>query len=159
MPKCGDFGHLKKDGQPCGFIIPEGARICAFHSRTPQQRRELALKGSFNASLKAALPDDFEIGELSTPEDMKAFLRKMLPHVLKKPMERWRSAEARGWFGFLVELDRNRVQEKLADAVLAVQHGGQSLILLQQFLDGAADSRRKLPSRVKPVPMESEISS
>ena len=90
---------------------------------------------------------------------MKAFLKKMIPHVLQKPIDRWRSAEARGWFGHLVELDRNRVQEKLADAVLASTHGGQSLIFLNQFLEGAADGRRKLPARVKALPNEAEGAS
>ncbi len=148
--KCGDFGHLKKDGTPCGFSIPEGQTICAYHSRDHEGRRALAMKGALNASLKQMLPEEFEIGELVTTEDMKAFLKKMIPYVLKKPIEKWRSAEARGWFGHLVELDRNRVQEKLADAVLMAQHGGQSLIFLNQFLEGGTEGRKKLPPRFEP---------
>jgi hypothetical protein len=117
------------------------------------------MRGALNASLKQVLPEDFELGDLSTIEDMKAFLRKMIPHVLQKPIERWRSAEARGWFGHLVELDRNRVQEKLADAVLTAQHGGQSLVFLNQFLDGSMEGRRKIPARVKALSNESELAS
>ena len=117
------------------------------------------MKGALNASLKHVLPDDFEIGVLMTTDDMKAFLKKMIPHVLKHPIERWRSAEARGWFGHLVELDRNRVQEKLADAVLAAQHGGQSLVFLNQFLESPVEGRRKIPARVKALTDEAEVVS
>jgi hypothetical protein len=132
---------------------------CKFHTSTPEELHDIAMRGALGASLKQVLPEDFELGDLSTIEDMKAFLRKMIPHVLQKPIERWRSAEARGWFGHLVELDRNRVQEKLADAVLTAQHGGQSLVFLNQFLDGSMEGRRKIPARVKALSNESELAS
>lgn len=152
MPICGDRGFLTKSGKPCGQSISEESKGCVFHTSTPEERKAIAMKGAFNASLKNVLPSDFDIGTLETPEDMKAFLKRILPHVLKQPIEKWRSQEARGWFGFLVELDRNRVTEKLADAVLTAQHGGQSLIFLNQFLEGSADGRRKLPPRFTPLP-------
>ena len=157
MPKCGDHGFLTKAGKPCGQSISPEARGCVFHLATPEERKAIALKGAFNASLKNVLPEDFEIGTLETPEDMKAFLKRIIPFVLKMPIEKWRSQEARGWFSFLVELDRNRVTEKLADAVLTAQHGGQSLVFLNQFLEGGPDSKRRLPSRrVHVVPADSE---
>jgi hypothetical protein len=160
LPKCGEVaGFLTKHGKPCGQSINPESKGCKFHLSTPAERHDIAMKGALNASLKHVLPDDFDIGELVTIEDMKAFLKKMIPHVLKHPIERWRSAEARGWFGHLVELDRNRVQEKLADAVLTAQHGGQSLVFLNQFLDGSLESRRKIPSRVKALTDESELAS
>ena len=159
MPKCGDFGHLTKAGTPCGFSIPEGKTICAYHSRTPAERHDLAMKGALNASLKQVLPDEIDIGELNTPDDLKVFIKKMVVWVLKKPIERWRTAEARGWLSLRNEIDKTEATNRLADAVLTAQHGGQSLIFLQQFLDGTADGRRKLPSRVKVLPSEAEMAS
>ena len=159
MPKCGDFGHLKKDGSPCGFSIPEGKTICAYHSRDTEGRRTLAMKGALNASLKQTLPEDFEIGELQTTEDLKAFIKKMLEWVLKKPIERWRAGEARGLLSLIVQIDQVQATQKLADAVLTAQHGGQSLVFLNQFLDGSPDGRRKIPPRVKVLPPDPELAS
>ena len=159
MPKCGELGFVAKSGKPCGQSISETSKGCKFHTSTPAERHDIAMKGALSASLKQTLPEEFDVGELSTIEDMKAFLKKMIPYVLKKPIERWRSAEARGWFGHMVELDRNRVQEKLADAVLAAQHGGQSLIFMNQFFEDPPESRRKIPLRVKAIPQESEHAS
>ncbi len=159
MPKCGEFGHLKKDGTPCGFSIPEGKTICAYHSRTPAERHTLAMKGALNASLKQVLPEDVEIGDLNTAEELKAFIKTMLVWVLKKPIERWRAAEARGWVSLRVQIDQAEATQKLADAVLTAQHGGQSLVFLNQFLEGGPESRRKIPSRVKALTDESELAS
>lgn len=152
MATCGDFGHLKKDGTPCGFSIPEGKTICAFHSRDAEGRRALAMKGALSSSLKQTLPADFEIGELTTTDELKAFIKRMLEWVLKKPIERWRAAEARGLLSLVVQIDQVTATQKLADAVLTAQHGGQSLVFLNQFLDGSPDGRRKIPSRVKMLP-------
>lgn len=159
MQKCGDFGHVKKDGSPCGFRIPHGKTICAYHSRTPAERRDLAMKGVFNARLKQVLPENFEIGALETTADLKSFIKKMVVHVLKKPIEKWRAAEARGWFALRIEVDKVEANNKLADAVLTAQHGGQSLVFLNQFLEGGAESRRKLPGKVKVIPEDSEVAS
>lgn len=159
MPKCGDFGHLKKNGAPCGFSIPEGKTICAFHGRTPAERHDLAMKGALSASLKQTLPDEFEIGELQTPDDVKAFVRKMLHWVLKKPIERWRAAEARGLLSVFVQIDQVQATQRLADAVLTAQHGGQSLVFMNQFLESPADGRRKIPARVKVLTDDSELVS
>jgi hypothetical protein len=158
LPKCGDFGHLKKDGSPCGFSIPEGRTICAYHSRNADERKALAMKGAASASLKHTLPEDFEIGELQTTEELKAFIRKMLEWVLKKPIERWRAGEARGLLSLIVQIDQVQATQKLADAVLTAQHGGQSLVFLNQFLEGGSESRRKLPSKVKLIP-DQEVAS
>lgn len=159
MPKCGDFGHLKKNGAPCGFSIPEGKTICAFHGRTPAERHDLAMKGALSASLKQTLPDEFEIGELQTPDDVKAFVRKMLHWVLKKPIERWRAAEARGLLSVFVQIDQVQATQRLADAVLTAQHGGQSLVFMNQFLESPADGRRKIPARGKALTDDAELVS
>jgi len=145
LPKCGDFGHLKKDGTACGFVLPEGKTICAYHSRDAEGRRTLAMKGALNASLKQVVPEDFEIGPLQTADDVKAFVRSMLHWVLKKPIERWRAAEARGLLSLFVQIEQVQATQRLADAVLTAQHGGQSLIFLNQFRDGSPDGRRKIP--------------
>jgi hypothetical protein len=159
LAKCGDFGNLTKAGSPCGFSIPEGKTICAYHSRTPAERHDLAMKGALNASLKQTLPDDFEMGALQTADDVKTFVRTMLQWVLKKPIERWRAAEARGLLGLFVQIEQVQATQRLADAVLTSTHGGQSLVFLNQFMEGAPDGRRKIPSRVKTLTDEPELAS
>jgi hypothetical protein len=89
-----------------------------------------------SASLKQSLPEEFEIGELQSPDEVKALLVRMMRHVLKKPIERWRSVEARGYLSLFVEMGKIEKLDKLADAVLTAQHGGQSLVFLNP-LDGS----------------------
>ena len=159
MPKCGDLGFLTKAGRPCGQSISETSKGCTFHTSTPAERHDIAMKGALSASLKQTLPEEFEIGDLRTPDDVKAFVRKMLHWVLKKPIERWRAAEARGLLSVFVQIDQAQATQRLADAVLTAQHGGQSLVFLNQYLDGSMEGRRKLPGRVKAVTDASELAS
>ncbi len=156
MATCGEKGFRRKDGAPCGQSISPTAAGCKFHLATPAERHDIAMKGALSASLKQALPEELEIGALDTIDDVKRFLRSMVQWVLKRPIDRWRMAEARGLLSLYVQIEQVQATQRLADAVLTSTHGGQSLVFLNQFLEGGADTRRKLPGRIKVLPENTE---
>jgi hypothetical protein len=78
--KCGELGFTTAEGTLCGQNIPPGAKGCLWHSRTPQERRELAIKGSFASRRKhpPVLPSDTSAPVLDNPAGVRQLIAETI---------------------------------------------------------------------------------
>ena len=73
---CGERGHTTNDGRPCGQVIGEHDTACIWHRRTPEERRALALKGTFASRMKHTpiLPSDTAAPVLDNPAGVRQLI-------------------------------------------------------------------------------------
>jgi hypothetical protein len=151
LKTCGQLGFTNDEGDPCGYRIGNkdytAKRPCPHHRKNRTKARVFQMKGAIAAKMRGVLPATFPVPPLSNMNDVKSFTRDLLNWVLKKPIERWRAAEARGLLGLFVSIEQVEATNRLADAVLTAQHGGLSLTYLNQFLETGGG--KPLPSRVR----------
>jgi hypothetical protein len=82
MNRCGDHGHVAKDGQPCQFSIPAGATCCHHHD-TDQTRADAIRVLATIASQEMRLPDSLNTNNFDTVGDCLA-VRAAVVEILKK---------------------------------------------------------------------------
>jgi hypothetical protein len=151
--KCGERGHVTATGAPCGQTIGATAVGCLWHSRTPDQRRLLALKGGIASRMRTALPASYQIPEFTDEASILTFARELARMALKDDVDLRRVSEARGAASLALSAVSARSQAKLVDALLRLEHGGAAVALLAQFQAGQANGpRRPLPGRVLTLP-------
>ena len=150
--KCGDRGHLNIEGKPCQQNINPKAAACCWHSRSPKQRSQLAIKGALAAKMHRALPadDPMPILQEGLP-GLEAACRYLFGVSLKRNIDRWRLSEARGFLTLLFQAEDLKDRRKLYEAIITLEHGGQAMILVNQFLDGQTGGRRRIPPKLSPV--------
>ncbi|MCH8039557.1 MAG: hypothetical protein IH977_04340 [Nitrospinae bacterium] len=150
--KCGDKGHLTAQGQPCGQNINVKAAGCLWHVRSKKQRTVLATRGALAARLNKALPvgDPMPILQEGLP-GLEAACRYLFGVSLKRNIDRWRLTEARGFLTLLFQAEDLKDRRKLYEAIVSLEHGGQAVILVNQFLEGQTGGRRRIPPKLSPV--------
>ena len=151
--RCGEFGHKTVHGESCGQNVARGKKACIWHSRTPVQRSVLARKGGIARSLEKALSSTYKVPPFDTRESIVEWARDMAGKVLRSELSVKLSAEARGHAQLALQARTAEAQERLVEALLAVEHGGAAMLLLTRLQDGLSEARRRpLPgARVLPV--------
>lgn len=146
--KCGDRGHLTAAGQPCQQNIAPKAAGCLWHIRSKKQRALLATKGSLAAKMNKALPadDPMPVLEEGLP-GLEAACRYLFGVSLKRNIDRWRLSEARGFLTLLFQAEDLKDRRRLYEAIIALERGGQAVLLVNQFLDGQTSGRRRIPPK------------
>jgi hypothetical protein len=157
--RCGEkSGHLTKDGTLCQQPIPATAKGCIWYVRTPEERSLLATKGSLASRMKRALPATYACPEFTETESIIAFARELGRLALTADVDMRRLAEARGAAQLALSAHSVQAQARMVDALLALEHGGQALVLLSQFQAAQSDpsKRRPLPGKVLAMPPTTE---
>lgn len=152
--KCGEHGFLTVKGTPCGQELKKmrGGSIehaCLWHSRTPEERSRLALKGSIASRMKKALdPEgvtfsfDNEDAVIGFAQDMamRALTQDVDQHRIKTGLEAAKVALA----GF-----NAKTTARMVKALETLEHGGAATVLLTQMTERlGTGTRRALPGRV-----------
>jgi hypothetical protein len=75
--KCGDKGFKTAAGLPCGQTINPKQPACLWHSRTPEERRLLALRGTAASMMKTmeVVPDSTPAPQLASVDGVVALLQ------------------------------------------------------------------------------------
>lgn len=146
--KCGDKGHKTILGAPCQQPINSKAKGCLWHSRTPEQRKLMSLRGNVIGRLKRALPADYQMIPFDSRESVIRFAEDMARQALTGDVDCRRVDTALRAAGVALSAFTAATQEKLVEAMLRVEHGGTAMLLLARLTDGLAEGRRRpLPGR------------
>ena len=70
---------------------------------------------------------------------------------LKRNVDRWRLTEARGFLTLLYQAEDLKARQKLYEAIVSLERGGQAVIFLNQYLEGQTSGRRRIPPKIGPV--------
>jgi hypothetical protein len=149
--KCGDRGHVGRDGQPCGQVISTSAQACVWHSRDAEGRRLLALKGGIASRMRSALSASTPEPPFDSPESIVAWSQRMAHTALTQDVDPRRMAEARGFAQLALSALSAKPRPQLVDALLRFEHGGQAFALLAQLRAVPGEARRPLPWRTPVV--------
>ena len=154
--KCGDRGFVNAAGQPCGQVIGVKAAACIWHSRTPEERSLLALKGGIASRLQRALPATYAMIPFDSRESVVRFAEDLARRVLTEDVDPRRVDSALRAAGVALSAFTAQTQERLVEALLKIEHGGAAMLLLTRLQDGLAEGRRRpLPGRVAVLEAES----
>lgn len=142
--KCGDKGYTNGNGHPCGQNIAPTAKGCLWHSRTPEERVQLATKGALASKMRKALPADYDLPALNTLDDVEAFLPRLVRMALTENLDPWRLREACKALGLKVEIEQVRATKQQAEAIAALQYGKPAVAIVNQYLGAQPSARRRL---------------
>ena len=150
---CGDAGGRNvATGTPCGQTTAKG-RLCVWHSRSPEGRRDLALRGGVASRMMRALPSTYAVPEFTKPESIIAFAHELARLALTEDVDPRRVAEARGAAGLALSGFTALTQARLVEALSKIEHGAAAVMLLNRLQDGPSAGRgRPLPGRVVSLP-------
>ncbi len=110
------------------------------------------MKGSLAAKMNKALPADYPMPPLEEGlPALEVACRHLFVVALKHNVDRWRLTEARGFLTLLFQAEDLKDRRKLYEAIVSLEHGGQAVILVNQFLDGQTGGRRRIPPKLSPV--------
>ena len=113
-----------------------------------KQRSQLAIKGALAAKMHTALPADDPRPVLEEGlRGLEAACRCLFGVSRKRNVDRWRLTEARGFLTLLFQAEDLKDRRKLYEAIVSLEHGGQAMILVNQFLDGQTTGRRRIPPK------------
>lgn len=147
---CGDHGHVTKGGTPCGQQIAETATACIWHSHSAEERSEMMRQASLMGQERhrKILPKNAPKPDFSSREAIVAWSQDKAHRVLTGQLDRYLSAEARGWASVALAAKAAEAQERLLEALVKLEHGGAAVAILtrlQEALEGG--SRRPVPGR------------
>lgn len=149
MKLCGDNGHTSKDGRPCGFQIGDNALSCHHHSEDKSREKEICAEAVISRKYKR-LPEDFEIGELRTVEEIQRGYTQVVKSALTDRHVDLRRLDTiiRALAGANAVLQTQAVKE-LNETVLRAEGHGPALVILE----GLKTSRmRRLPGVLHALP-------
>ncbi len=149
MQLCGERGFTNAKGEPCGYRIGAGARGCPHHKGDGTEAREFQRKGALMSKMRYALPPDYEIPDLDSPDGMKQALQLHMELALKKNIERWRVSEFRGALGLRVQIEAVKAQQQTNDMLMRLEHGGLATGMMLRAQEGIENGpRRPVPGKV-----------
>ena len=150
--QCGYHGHVTKQGKPCGFKIKPGTTCCQHHDRDTS-RSEAILTRSKAGRLLRTMPDQIEITDLATSQDIQFGFQQVI-----KAASTQKSIDLRRLDVVIKALNgANAVQQteeiREQNRILMLLDGhGASIAALQRLKDAPV---KALPKRkVVSVPME-----
>ncbi len=153
--KCGDRGHKTVAGTPCGQIIGPDTPACIWHSRTPEERTTLAMRGGLKSKMRAALPHDYAVTFVDR-EAVTRFVEDLAQRALVEDVDLRRIDTALKAASVALTAFGMATQEKMVEALLKLEHGQAAVILMERMQTSlATGSRRPLPGRMAALPEDS----
>jgi phosphomannomutase len=146
---CGINGHTSKAVRPCGFKIGDNALSCHHHSEDKSREKEICAEAVVSRKYKR-LPEDFEIGELRTVEEIQRGYTQVVKSALADRHADLRRLDTiiRALNGAATALQTQTVRE-LNDTLLRAEGHGPALVILE----GLKTSRmRRLPGVLHALP-------
>jgi len=142
---------------PSVVVEADGQPRCLTHARDLSRvhRREARnLRGGLGRL--RTLPPGTKRPDFSTGDKILRFAEELARLVLIGRLDPRLSAEARNLASVAIALRSADAQERIAEALARVEHGGAAVMLLQRLQAGIADGpRRPLPGRT-PRALEGE---
>ena len=142
---CGDKGHVRADGQPCGQPINAKMPACIHHRSTPAERRLFGVKGALASRMRRYLPATTVAPEFSSTEAIVRWAEQTAQRVLTGNLDPRAASEARQLAALTISARQADAQAQLVDALLRLENGGAAMALLAQFTNGDPAKRRPLP--------------
>ena len=148
MNKCGNHGHLSKDGQPCQFSIPAGATCCHHHD-VDQTRAKAILARAVSAAQEMRLPDDLDTNNFETVSDCLKVRAKVVDILKqeKKPDYRRLDMILKATSGASADHATKALEEQ-NKLLLALDGHGPGLAALQRLKESPI---RVLPGKRSPA--------
>ena len=144
--KCGERGHRTVTGEPCQQTIGAHAAACVWHSRSAEGRRALALKGGIASRMRNFLPKSAPPPEFASTRAIVAWAQTTAHQVLRGDLDPRAAAEARQLAGLAISARVADAQERMAEVLANVEHGGAAVMLLARLREGLDEGRsRPLP--------------
>ena len=159
--KCGESsGHMTKQGKLCAFNSRDDAKGCAYFLRDALGRTILAKQGPAARRLKRLLPASYRVPPFDTRESIIEFVHHITRQVLVEKVDPRRIDTALRGATVALSALAGATQEKLLDALLAIEHGQAAVQLLTRLQDGLAKgTRRPLPGTVVTLPVTESSTS
>jgi hypothetical protein len=155
--KCGDLGFTTSLGAPCQQNVGRASKGCLWHSRSPEQRAVLAMKGGLASKMRRAKPADYVMAPWDDRAAVVRFAEDMARTALTEDVDPRRVDVALRAAGVALQGFAAETQEKLVDALLRLEHGGAAALLLERLSSGLASGRvRMLPKRTALQVVESD---
>jgi hypothetical protein len=146
--KCGELGFTNADGQPCGQNVAAGAKSCLWHDESPKGKRRADLerkRGGLVSRGKGALPPGYAVS-FPDREAVVRFVEDLAKRALTDDVELRRIDTALRAASVALTAHGMAIQEKMVEALLKLEHGGNSIILLERMQASlATGTRRPLP--------------
>jgi len=151
--KCGEKGWTTAAGTPCQQNIGKNAAGCLWHSKSAAGRLALAMKGGIASRMRRALPATYQVQPFETREDVIRFANAMAELALKKDVDLRRIDSALRAAGLALQAFAQETNERLVNALLEHEHGGQAFAIYQRMTAVTSSTlRRPLPPRRVAVP-------
>ena len=146
--KCGELGFTNADGGPCGQNVAAGAKSCLWHDESPKGKRRADLerkRGGLVSRGKGALPPGYAVS-FPDREAVVRFVEDLAKRALTDDVELRRIDTALRAASVALTAHGMAIQEKMVEALLKLEHGGNSIILLERMQASlATGTRRPLP--------------
>jgi hypothetical protein len=147
--KCGDRGYKTVHGEPCQQNVPKGAMACLWHSRSPEGRRALAMKGSIKAHLARFLPASALPPDFQSTASIVAWAQETAKKVLSGQLDPKAAGEARQLASLAISARVADATEVMATTLSSIEHGASAVLLLNRLQDSLRSGvRRPLPGRL-----------
>jgi hypothetical protein len=142
--KCGERGHRTVHGLPCGQEIAESAPGCIWHSRTPEERSELASRSQLEGQRrrKRVLPGSTPHPLLSDPAARQQVLADTIQQVRTGQLDPQRGSVVIAGVRAAGEEQRLETEIQIAEVLARFDYGGPAMIWFSQVRQGP---RRPLP--------------
>jgi hypothetical protein len=157
MKVCGDHGHRTVTGELCQQVIGKNASACAWHSRSVEGRRALAMKGGLASRMRHFLPKSSLPPDFSDTPSIVRWASATAKLVLTGDLDPKAAAEARQLAGLAIAARVADAQEVMATTLATVEHGASAMMMLARLQDGLRGGpRRPLPGMrsITPAPTE-----
>lgn len=148
---CGDFGHKKKSGEPCGFSVPEGKTCCHHHDPDPTRANEIRQRAA-QAVSESRLPAELVTNDFRTVEDCLRVKAQLVEMLKKEKKPDYRRLE------LILKITSSATADHAAKAVeeqnrllLALDGHGPGLAVLQRLKESPV---RVLPGKRITIPEE-----
>jgi hypothetical protein len=147
---CGDNGHTSKAGRLCGFKIGDNALSCHHHSEDKSREKEICAEAVISRKYRR-LPEDFEIGELRTVEEIQRGYTQVVKSALTDRRADLRRLDTiiRALAGANAVLQTAEIKS-LNETVLKAEGHGAALVILERLKVGKT---RRLPGLVPALPV------
>jgi hypothetical protein len=147
--KCGELGYVNEAGQPCGQTIGAKAAGCIFHDPAKRERARAAqVRGAHASRMQRYLPTTTTPPEFQSTESIVAWAQQTARQVLTGALDPRAAGEARQLAALTISARAADAQERLADALLRIEHGGASTAMLIRLTEGIqSGKRRPIPGR------------
>jgi hypothetical protein len=156
--KCGALGHKTRDGEPCGQDIRDESKGCIWHNPdvTDEQRLAAARSGG---NAVARVHDPLIAGyklSFETRQTVRRFAEDMTRAALQGRITPKALPGLLAGARLAIESHAQDAQDRLSQALLTLEFGGQAVELLSRLNDGLGRMRPLPPSNGSTSPTVTE---